>query len=143
MGNRYDMDVAAWAFEQAALLRSHNWSALDIENIAEEIESVGRSEKRELASRMSVLIAHLLKWQIQPDHRTRSWLRTIRHQRQRLVRLLQKMPSLKSCLDDGEWLGDVFEEAVELASKETGMDDFPEQLPWTANQVLDTSFFPD
>lgn len=143
MGNRYDKDVAAWAFEQAELLRSHNWSALDIENIAEEIESVGRSEKRELASRMSVLIAHLLKWQIQPDHRTRSWLRTIRHQRQRLDRLLQKMPSLKSCLEDSEWLGDAFEDAVELASKETGMDDFPERLPWTANQVLDTGFLPD
>jgi hypothetical protein len=143
MGNRYDKDVAAWAFEQAEHLRSHHWSALDVENIAEEIESVGRSEKRELGSRMSVLIAHLLKWQIQPDHRTRSWLRTIRHQRQRLDRLLQKMPSLKSCLDDGEWLGDAFEEAVELASKETGMDDFPEQLQWTANQVLDTSFLPD
>ncbi len=143
MGNRYDEDIAAWAFEQAEHLRRRNWSALDIENIAEEIESVGRAEKRELASRMSVLIAHLLKWQVQPVHRTRSWLRTIQHQRERLDRLLQKMPSLKPCLKDQEWLGDAFEEAVSFASKETGLDDFPEYFPWTVDQVLDINFFPD
>ena len=143
MGNRYDQDVAAWAFGQAQLLRSHQWSALDIENIAEEIESVGRAEKRELASRMAVLIAHLLKWQIQPEHRTRSWLRTIRHQRERLDRLVRSMPSLKPCLSAPEWLSDTYEDAVETASRETGKDDFPEHFPWTVEQVLDSNFFPD
>ena len=143
MGHRYDEDVAAWAVEQAAHLRGHNWSALDIENIAEEIESVGRAEKRELACRMSVLIAHLLKWQLQPELRSRSWLRTIRHQRDRLDRLLQKMPSLKPCLRENRWIEDAFEDAVELASRETGLGDFPEQCPWTADVVLDVNFFPD
>lgn len=67
MGNLYDTDIAAWASEQAALLRGRQWSALDIENIAEEIDSVGRTEKRELGSRMTVLLAHLLKWQPNPN----------------------------------------------------------------------------
>ncbi len=143
MGNRYDQDVAAWAFEQAELLRRHQWLALDIENIAEEIESVGRAEKRELASRVAVLIAHLLKWQMQPEYRSRSWLRTIQHQRDRLDRLLRKMPSLKSCLNEREWVADAFEDAVERASRETGRDDFPEQLQWSVEQMLDPGFFPD
>ena len=143
MGNRYDEDVVAWASEQAEHLRHREWTALDIENIVEEIESVGRAEKRELASRMSVLIAHLLKWQVQPERRTRSWVRTIRHQRDRVDRLLQKMPSLKPCLNDQQWLSDAFEEAVDLASKETAVADFPEYLPWTAEQILDAGFFPD
>ncbi len=143
MGNLYDTDIVAWATQQAALLREGAWSALDIANIAEEIESVGRSEKRELASRMSVLIAHLLKWQMQPDHRSRSWLRTLRHQRARLDRLLRSAPSLKPCLDDAEWLADAFEEAVALASKETGIDDFPERFPWSVEQMLDPNFLPD
>ena len=69
MGTPYEKDVVAWAMEQAALLRAGNLSALDIEHIAEEIEDVGKSEKRELASRMAVLLSHLLKWQHQPGRR--------------------------------------------------------------------------
>lgn len=90
MGTRYEQDVVAWAREQAALLRAGKFSAIDVEHIAEEIEDVGKSEQRELSSRMSVLLAHLLKWQYQPGRRGSSWQRTIREQRRALSVALQK-----------------------------------------------------
>jgi hypothetical protein len=81
MGTSYEKDVVAWAKEQAALLRAGKLSAIDVEHIAEEIEDVGKSEQRELVNRMAVLLAHLLKWQFQPDRRGASWMRTIDAQR--------------------------------------------------------------
>lgn len=69
----YDQDFYAWANQQAALLRAGRLSEADIENIAEEIESMGRGEKRELVNRLTVLLLHLLKWQFQPSHRGNSW----------------------------------------------------------------------
>ncbi|MFM0050350.1 DUF29 domain-containing protein, partial [Caballeronia grimmiae] len=88
MGTPYDKDVVAWAREQAALLRAGKLSAIDIEHVAEEIEDVGKSEQREFASRMSVLLAHLLKWKFQPDRRGNSWRNTIRTQRAAVERRL-------------------------------------------------------
>jgi hypothetical protein len=81
-------------------LRAHRFDALDIEHIAEEIEDVGKSEQREHANRMAVLLAHLLKWQRQPEARGSSWEATIRHQRERVARRLERTPSLKSRLND-------------------------------------------
>ncbi|EQD45100.1 protein containing DUF29, partial [mine drainage metagenome] len=95
MGTTYDKDVVAWANEQAALLRAGKFSAIDIEHIAEEIEDVGKSEQRELASRMAVLLAHLLKWQFQPEHRSNSWMRTIKEQRRAIAAHIEETPSLK------------------------------------------------
>lgn len=143
MGHLYEGDIVAWANEQAALLRSRNWAALDIENIAEEIESVGRTEKRELGSRMTILLAHLLKWHFQSSRRSNSWLRTIRTQRRKIARALEKMPSLRPCLSDADWLDDAWENAVELAARETGIEEFPENLVWSVNDVLDSEFLPD
>ncbi len=143
MGTPYDTDVAAWAIEQAAFLRERNWSALDIENIAEEIEGVARSEQRELGSRMAVLLAHLLKWQLQPARRSPSWLRTMRDQRRSIERVLKKQPSLKPALKDEDWIGQAWDDAVALAGKETGLEEFPDRLPWTIAQALDPSFLPD
>ena len=80
----YETDVVVWANEQAWLVRNKKFELLDIEHIAEEIEDVGKSEQRELASRMAVLIAHLLKWQFQPEYRGVSWERTIKEQRKAL-----------------------------------------------------------
>lgn len=79
MGKLYDTDIVAWASEQAELLRGGNWAALDVEHIAEEIEDVGKSEMRELDSRVAVLIGHLLKWKFQPQIRSKSWLATIKN----------------------------------------------------------------
>jgi hypothetical protein len=97
---RYDDDVAAWASEQAALIRSGRLDQLDLEHIAEEIEDVGKSERRELASRMALLLARLIKWKYQPERQSNSWRRTIREQRRALGFHLRQVPSLMPTLSD-------------------------------------------
>ncbi|WP_310463634.1 DUF29 domain-containing protein [Sphaerotilus sp.] len=143
MGTPYEKDVVAWAMEQAALLRAGKLSAIDIEHIAEEIEDVGKSEKRELASRMSVLLAHLLKWQHQPERRGSSWTRTIKAQRSSIAVALKQTPSLKASLSDPDWLTVTWEDAVAKAGEETGLGTFPEDCPWSMDQVLLVEFFPE
>jgi len=143
MGTPYEKDVVAWAMEQAALLRAGNLSALDIEHIAEEIEGVGKSEKRELASRMAVLLSHLLKWLHQPGRRGSSWNRSFKEQRKAIATALRQTPSLKASLSDTDWLAGVWADAVTKAVDETGLDSFPEDCPWTMAQVLTEEFFPE
>ncbi|WP_338910343.1 DUF29 domain-containing protein [Mycetohabitans rhizoxinica] len=145
MGTRYEQDVVAWASEQAALLRSGKLSAIDVEHIAEEIEDVGKSEQRELASRMSVLLAHLLKWQFQPSRRSKSWQFTIRTQRKEVAYVLNEAPSLCGKFSDAAWLDIVWSKARSLASNETGLDldVFPAGLLWSVDDVLSQEFYPE
>jgi len=96
MATLYQQDVIAWANQQAALLRAGRFAELDVEQVAEEIEDVGKSEQRELANRIAVLLAHLLKWQFQPERQGRSWRQTITVQRRAIAKRLQRTPSLKS-----------------------------------------------
>jgi hypothetical protein len=138
----YDTDIVAWAQEQARLLRVGRFDALDIEHIAEEIEDVGKSEQRELASRMAVLLAHLLKWQYQPERRGNSWRRTIIAQRKEIAYHLDEAPSLKSRLTDPRWLDMVWAKAVAQAVSETDLDIFPEICPWTTAEILGQDFWP-
>ena len=140
----YERDVVAWSIEQARLLRAGRFDEIDIEHIADEIEDVGKSEERELASRVAVLLAHLLKWQLQPALRGASWERTCREQRKRVARRLAKPPSLQPALDDPEWVDDVWGDAVTLAAKETGLDitNFPEICPWRLADVLVEGWLP-
>lgn len=138
----YETDIAAWANEQAELLRQQQFDRLDWEHIAEELEDVGKSEQRELASRFAVLMAHLLKWQFQRDRRSKSWERTLKEQRKALAFHLKKVPSLKPKLKDPEWLGAIWSDAVTIAVRETSLSDFPEQCPWTIAEILDLDWFP-
>ena len=140
--NSYDNDVIAWANEQARLLRAGRFDALDIEHIADEIEDVGKSEKRELASRMAVLLAHMLKWQYQPGGRGNSWRRTIKEQRNRVGLCIDQTPSLKAELRLSFWWSDVWSDAVAKASEETGLGEFPESCPWTFDQIMNPEFWP-
>jgi hypothetical protein len=142
MKTSYETDVVAWAHEQAKLLRSGQLSALDIEHIAEEIEDVGKSEQRELANRMAVLLAHLLKWQHQPAMRSRSWETTMKYQRAAIVKRLKRTPSLKPMLTDPEWVEDMWGDAVEQAAKETGLDTFQESCPWNIEQATSEGWLP-
>ena len=144
MGTSYEKDAAIWAEEQGALLRAGRLSEVDLENVAEEIEAMGRSERRELASRMVVLLAHLLKWQFQPGRRSESWRNTIFEQRTMLRLLLKDSPSLKPKLSDPEWRDMVWEDAVASAANETGLTYkiFPEGLAWLIDDVLNPAFFP-
>ncbi|MEN9232233.1 MAG: DUF29 domain-containing protein, partial [Thermostichus sp. DG02_5_bins_236] len=91
----YDRDFYAWIQEQATLLKSGQWDQLDIANLVEEIESLGRQERRELVNQLGILLGHLLKWQFQPQLRGKSWRATITEQRRQIQRLLQDNPSLK------------------------------------------------
>lgn len=134
----YDQDIVAWAAEQAKLLRAGRFDLLDIEHIAEEIEDVGKSEQNELAHRMALLLAHLLKWAFQPERRGNSWLRTIKDQRRLILRRVSKTPSLRPMLTDPDWQDEMWTDAVRFAQKETGldMDVFPETCPWSLEDAV-------
>ena len=139
----YEKDIVAWANEQARLLRAGLFSQLDIEHIAEEIEDVGKSERRELKSRMAVLLAHLLKWQYQPSRRGNSWQRTIKVQRKGVIHCLTETPSLKPELQDPNWWEQVWDDAIAGVLKEVELDGIPEICPWTAEEILSDEFWPN
>lgn len=138
----YDKDIVAWANEQAQLLRDGRFELLDLDHLAEEIEDVGKSEQRELANRMAVLLAHLVKWEFQPGHRGVSWEITIRNQRKVIARRLEKTPSLQKDICDAEWWDAARDDATAQAVQETGLSSFTEHCPWSAEQVLDLSWLP-
>jgi hypothetical protein len=139
----YDNDFYAWTNEQASLLRAGKLSAADIEHIAEEIESMGRSEQQQLENRLVVLMLHLLKWQFQPGRRGSSWQATIRVQRISLARHIKKNPSLKSALP--ETLVDAYEIARIEAASETALSEanFPVVCPWPFEQIMNSDFWPE
>lgn len=145
MKTSYEADVVAWANEQASLIRAGHFDQLDLTHIAEEIEDVGKSEQRELASRMAVLLAHILKWKFQPQKRSVSWTLTIKEQRRLLVRRIQKTPSLGPMFVDPEWIDEIWVDAKALAEKETGLDigTYPEVCPWAMAHVLAEDWLPD
>jgi hypothetical protein len=95
LNSAYEEDFQAWTIEQAQFLQEGKWSCLDIPNLVEEIESLGKQQRNELANRLGVLLGHLLKWDFQPTHRSKGWLSTIREQRRQILRLLKQSPSLK------------------------------------------------
>lgn len=140
----YDKDVHAWAFEQAGLLRAGRFDLLDIEHIAGEIEDVGKSEQRELASRLVLLLAHLLKWQFQTERRGASWQKNIKAQRKSIAYALEDSLSLKPKLQEARWLSQVWAQAVSQAVNETGLDCFPEECPWQVmDEVLNEQWWPE
>ena len=139
----YESDFYTWTQEQARLLRERRWADLDLDNLVEEVESVGRSERREIQSRMEVLLAHLLKWKYQPGGRGSSWRKTIFEQRRRLEFLIEDSPSLREF--QNKQVSGMYQAATLLAAEETGIAIglFPEQCPFTPEQVLDPDFFPE
>lgn len=138
----YETDFYAWTQRQAALLRAEEFSEVDWNNLIEEIETFGRSDKRELSSRLEVLLMHLLEWQFQARKRGKSWRATIAEQRRRLRGLLAESPSLRAQLD--EFVTNTYPDAVQAAVIETGLppQTFPSQCPWRATQIMDEEFWP-
>jgi hypothetical protein len=138
----YDRDFYRWTVQNAELLRAGRTSEADLEHIAEEIEDMGKRERRELISRLSVLICHLLKWHKQPERRSKSWSATIALERKDLAKLLDEMPSLHRYL--AENLSEAHERAVILASQETflPMEDFPSTCLYPLDALLDAEFLP-
>ncbi len=139
----HDTDFHAWANEQATLLRAGRLSEIDVEHIAEEIETLGRGEKRELVSRLSVLLLHLLKWAYHPERRGKSWELTIKEQRRQLARHLRDNPSLGAWTDQA--MADAYGDAVLRAELEMNLA--PDMLPWGCpyrfEQTVDEAFWPD
>jgi hypothetical protein len=127
----YERDFHAWANQQAALLRAGQLSDADIENIAEEIESMGRSEKREPIGRPTVLLLHPLKWRYQPNFRGNSWRLTIEEQRSSVETHLKENPSLKSQFDAA--IAEGYKAACFGSARETGLSrkGFPADCPFT------------
>ncbi|HEX6111652.1 MAG TPA: DUF29 domain-containing protein [Geminicoccaceae bacterium] len=133
----YDTDYVAWLEEQVAHLRAGRVHALDVENVAEELEGLMRSERQQLENRLEVLILHLLKWDHQPDQRSNRWRATVAEQRARIRRLLRDSRSLKPSLVDAA--REVYPEAVERAAIETLLEAsvFPSTVPYSIEQILE------
>jgi hypothetical protein len=142
----YETDFYRWTQTQAAALRQKDWAALDIENIAEEIESLGRSDRRAITHQLERLLLHLLKWISQPQERARrggSWRGSVRQARQAIADLIEESPSLHDL--PAERLARAYARARVQAMEQTGLPlvTFPEVCPWAVTQVLDEEFWPE
>lgn len=146
----YQTDYAAWANRTAELLRGGRFAELDLEHLLDELGDMGKSERRELESRLLILLAHLLKWQYQHpllserwgEFDGRSWRGTIVEQRKQLALLMRQAPGLKSLLSES--ILRIYPDAVDLASKETDLppETFPRACPYGVTQLLDDQFYP-
>lgn len=138
----YERDFYRWTVEQAHAVRDGRWDDIDWENLAEEIDSVGRNDKRSVRSHLSVLLAHLLKCVVQPDRWTMSWDYTIRTQRREISLLLDRNPSLRGL--PAQNFGKAYADAIFLAHRDTGLGEepFPESPPFTLEEALSPDFFP-
>lgn len=139
----YETDFYAWTQEQVTLLKDQHWDQLDRLNLIEEIETLGRKERKELRNRLGLLFGHLLKWQFQPEKRSNSWLGTIREQRIQIKLLLQDSPSLNPYLE--EVFLTAYELGLALAIRETHLGEqvFPEACPYTPEQIMNPEFLPE
>ncbi len=139
----HDRDFHAWTLQQAMLLKQGRLADADIEHIVEELECMGASERRELLNRLAVLMAHLLKWQFQPELRSNSWRNTIAVQRFDVKELLEENPSLAASLN--ERMEKAYQKGVMLAVQETGLSKatFPVVCPFSAEQLLREEYWPE
>jgi hypothetical protein len=138
--NLYETDFYAWTVEQSKLLKEGDFKHLDLVNLVEEIESLGKQQHQELRNRLGVLIGHLLKWDYQPEKRSKSWRVTIREQRREILQLLKENPSLRTYLEEA--MTQAHEAGLDLVVKETPLDygDLPEHCPYNLEQLFDPDF---
>lgn len=136
----YESDFYHWTVDQVRNLRLGKLDSLDLEHLAEEIESLGNQQRSELENRLAILLGHLLKWDLQPNLRGKSWRSTIREQRRQIQKLITKNPSLKSYLDEA--MSEGYESALDLVVRETPFDykDLPDVCPYTIAQIFDNNF---
>jgi Domain of unknown function DUF29 len=138
--NLYSTDFYAWTQEQATLLRQGNLDNIDVTNLIEEIESLGKQQQQEFKNRLGILMGHLLKWEYQPTQRSKSWKYTIQEQRLQILDLLEQNPSLKPY--QAEAISKAYPLGLLLVGRETPLDpkELPSQCPYTIDQLLDASF---
>lgn len=139
----YEQDFYAWTQAQVALLKAGHWTEIDTAHLVEEIESMGASERRELANRLRELLLHLLKWRHQPGLRGARWAVSIANQRDGVDDLLEASPSLRADLEPA--VSKAYARARRNAAGETGLSiaTFPETCPFTLAQILDDNFWPE
>lgn len=132
----YDKDFFKWVNHQADFLRKGEFGKLDIKNLIEEIESLGRSEKRTLQSYLEVLLMHMLKEKYQNNKASKSWALSIKNSRLKVKRILKDNPSLKPKLD--EIIKDAYASARLDAAEETGLPEktFPKKCEWSTEEIL-------
>lgn len=142
-GSLYEQDYYAWIEKQAVLLRTGQTADLDLDYLAEEIEDMGRSQRRAVTSALVIVLAHLLKYRFQPEHRSHSWRATLREHRRRLRDEFVDSPSLRPYAE--RILAECYQDACEDAADETGLplQAFPSVCPFALEQVLDRNFLPD
>lgn len=138
----YEADFYEWTQEQARLLHDRRWADLDLENLVEEVNSVGRGNRQEVGSRLAVILEHLLKWEHQPDRRKYGWRSTLGEQRTALDLLIEDSPSLRgqpaAVLERAYRIGRI------RAASDTGLGEaaFPAECPYTPEQIRDGAFLP-
>jgi hypothetical protein len=139
----YATDFYGWTAEQARLLRKSKPAGLDWENVAEEIETLGKSDRRAVASALKVVLEHLIKWRFQPDRRTTSWSDSIDEHRDRMARILEDSPSLEAL--PGEVLETEYRRARRKALPDTRLppEGVPEASPFSVEQAVDPDFWPE
>jgi Domain of unknown function DUF29 len=133
----YDQDFYAWTQRQIELLQAQHWEQVDIENLIEELDSLGKQQRQELRNRLGLLLGHLLKWRYQPEARSKSWFYTIKEQRQEIQRHLKENPSLKPYLSEAIEIG--YEKGLNLVGKETPLDpnQLPQACPFSEAEIFD------
>jgi hypothetical protein len=136
----YGSDFYSWSQEQGRLVREGRWSEVDRENVAEEIESLGREQFNKLESALRVLMMHMLKWDHQPERRSRSWAISIENQRLELDDVLKDNPGLKPRI--GEAIARGYRKARNEAMNETGLKRsvFPETCPYSFDDITSRPF---
>lgn len=139
----YEADYLQWIQTNLQDLRNKDYERVDWENLLEEIEDMGRSERRALESNLIIVLLHLLKWQYQPEKRSVSWESSIIEHRRRLKKALKESPSLKPYLTN--ILGESYSESIKQAKAETKLplDAFPKECPYELELILDDEFLPD
>ncbi len=138
----YEDDFEQWCYEQAELLRQRRFAEVDLPNVIEELEDMGKEQRRALTSSYRVLIAHLLKWQFQPQLRSSSWEVTIDRERDNIVDREKMNPSLGR--DTKQIIEAVYRRSVREAAKETELprNSFPPDCPYTIEQLRDSDWMP-
>lgn len=137
---RYEEDFNLWTEQMVELLRARRFEELDIDNLLDELESMSKRDKREIVSRLKLILMHLLKWSYQPDQRGASWETTIRNNREEIIQILRDSPSLKSYV--ATVLEQAYASARKNAASETGLliGEFPEKCPFAIAELLNEDF---
>jgi hypothetical protein len=138
----YECDFVLWIDKQLEILRARKFEQLDLDNVIEELDAMGKNQRHELRSRLETLLVHLLKCQFQRDHKSGSWVAIVHEQRSQIVHLLQASPSLKNYVE--QFATASYAAAVRRAAAETGLkrSAFPHENPYTSSELLDLEFVP-